>query len=385
MHWIVPQHPVLQKRDFNFLQKGKNSSIPSVIDQRHVFSTVNGRSALMLALKSMDLQPGDEVLLPAYHCPVMVHPIVNMGCTPVFYRINENTTVNLTDFQEKITKNTKAAILVHFFGFPSNITKISTICKKHRIYLIEDCSHCFWGEIGNKSVGSYGDFAIASVWKFIPVSQGGYLIVNNTSFLKKIHQQRNSLFFEFKTILNTIEMGKSPDRRDILSSLLRIKDFLWQRIGKQSLNSGHYQKKNAQEDPYALGKILDTYKTNTGPFIIGKLFPMLDQNQIIATRRRNYQVMLEWIANQEKIKPLFGNISEKFVPYVFPLLSDDADLIVNKLRKNGINVLRFGHFLFPSAKNNCNFSDTYSKCCVQIPIHQSLNLSDMENIKLVLK
>ena len=170
---------------------------------------INARSALEFGIRCLGLCKGDEILLPAYHCPVMVYPIVNSGLTPIFYKILPDCSADIDDIRSKVTSQTKAVIAVHYFGFPNNISQIGDFCRCRNIYLIEDCAHSFWGKIDQSAIGSFGDIAIASIWKFFPVLHGGFLIINNGELLNKsIYYRQAPLAFQIKAALNIIDYSR---------------------------------------------------------------------------------------------------------------------------------------------------------------------------------
>ena len=129
----ITQHPFLKAELLTSIGRKKRINIPSVIDTGIVYGTINARSALDLGIRCLRLQPGDEVLIPAYHCPVMVYPVVKAGGRPVFYQINSDCSTNIDDLKRKITRHTKAVIVVHYFGFPSRVSDIRSICTQKNI------------------------------------------------------------------------------------------------------------------------------------------------------------------------------------------------------------------------------------------------------------
>ena len=93
-----------------------------------------GRMALSAAFRDAQIGKGDEVLLPAYHCIVMVDAVLSAGATPVFYRIQSDTAVDLQDIEERITPSTRALLVVHYFGFPQmEMQAIRTLCNARNL------------------------------------------------------------------------------------------------------------------------------------------------------------------------------------------------------------------------------------------------------------
>lgn len=140
-----------------------------------VIATGNGTDALFIALKSLGIGPGDEVITPAFSCIPSSETISLCNATPVFADIDPVAyTIDPAQIVSKITPRTKAVVAVHLFGQAADITAIQSLCRKHNLYLIEDCAqaHCtkangaFAGTFGNagafsfyptKNLGAYGD------------------------------------------------------------------------------------------------------------------------------------------------------------------------------------------------------------------------------------
>ena len=148
----------------------------SVLDAGPVVKVTAGRYAIAWAIKLLGLQKGDGVLMPAFHCASMIEPLSVVGAEPVFYRINDDLTIDLDDVRSKLTPSVKAILATHYFGFPQPLAALREFCDGAGIALIEDCAHSFFGNFAGRPVGSYGDFAIASPRKFFPVPDGGILV-----------------------------------------------------------------------------------------------------------------------------------------------------------------------------------------------------------------
>ena len=119
---IMPVLPVLGGR-LSLYRKCRRASI---LDHRKVYKVTSGGAAIYLALKSLGVQAGDEVLIPSYHCPAMVEPVINIGAKPVFYFITEDIGLDYADIKRKISKNTKAILVPHFFGIRQNLGELKT-------------------------------------------------------------------------------------------------------------------------------------------------------------------------------------------------------------------------------------------------------------------
>lgn len=152
------------------------------IDKKYCLPTSHGTDAIHLALLSLDIGKGDEVIVPDITWVASASPIVCVGATPVLVDINkDNWCLCPKAFENAITKKTKAVIVVSLFGNMPDMDKILAVAKKHNIYVIEDAAEGIGSTYRNKLAGSMGDIGIFSfnATKLIIAGQGGILVTNN--------------------------------------------------------------------------------------------------------------------------------------------------------------------------------------------------------------
>lgn len=146
-------------------------------------------AGLHLSCLALKLKKGDEVIVPSQTHVATAHAVKLTGASPIFCDVDyPSGLINPEDIKKRITKKTKAIIIVHMNGFSCEISKIKKICKKRKITIIEDCAHGL-GTIYNKK--HVGNFGISGVFSFYPTKQittgeGGMLITNSKEFAKKI-------------------------------------------------------------------------------------------------------------------------------------------------------------------------------------------------------
>jgi perosamine synthetase len=145
-------------------------------------ATCSGTAALLLAMRSLEIGPGDDVIVPAFTfvaCPNAVH---YCGARPVFADCDP-VTRNLTveTIEAAMTGRTRGVMLVHLFGLPGPVESIRQYCDRHGLWLMEDCAHSFGARMDGRSVGSFGDAAIFSFYgnKVISTGEGGMVFVKD--------------------------------------------------------------------------------------------------------------------------------------------------------------------------------------------------------------
>jgi len=138
----------------------------------------NARSALLAALKSVSSRLADQrVWLPAFLCQSATDPVHLCGLQALYYDIDEHLRPKLTG---NAIEPGDFIMIVHYFGLAQPLEKLRTLCTKNRSMLIEDCAHALPDPISNVRVGSYGDIAVFSLRKQLPVPDGGILLVNGS-------------------------------------------------------------------------------------------------------------------------------------------------------------------------------------------------------------
>lgn len=195
--------PNITNSDLNFVKKtiksgwlthGKNTSMfeekfKKYTNSKYAVTVSSCTAALHLSCLALNLKKGDEVIVPAMSHTATSHSVEYTGAKAVFVDIDFNTgNIDPKKVERKITKKTKALIVVHMAGLSCDIRSIIKICKKNKIKLIEDCAHSVGTKYRNIHVGNFG---ISGCFSFYPTKQittgeGGMLVTNNKSFYSKI-------------------------------------------------------------------------------------------------------------------------------------------------------------------------------------------------------
>ena len=172
-------------------------------------AVTNGTSALQVAFKSLNLQPGDEVIMPSFTIISCATAIIEAGGKPVLVDCYPDTwCLNIEQMKEKVNNRTKAILVVHMFGHPAEMDPIIKIAKRHNLYLVEDAAEAHGATYNNKRVGSFGDLACFSFYanKLITTGEGGMVLSNNKKLTKKIRSLRNLSFRSDRRFYHT-EIG----------------------------------------------------------------------------------------------------------------------------------------------------------------------------------
>jgi dTDP-4-amino-4,6-dideoxygalactose transaminase len=174
-------------------------NLAEYLGANYVITCANGTDALQLALMALDLQKGDEVIVPAFTYVATAEVIALLGLIPVMVDVDPNTfNITAQSIEQAITEKTKAVVPVHLFGQCGDMDQLVSLCKKHKLYIIEDNAQSIGAtyEIdgGKKAVGLLGHIGTTS---FFPsknlgcYGDGGAVLTNNRLFAEKIRQIAN--------------------------------------------------------------------------------------------------------------------------------------------------------------------------------------------------
>lgn len=157
---------------------------------RHVMTVNSGSSANLLAFMALTsprlgeraILPGDEVIGVAAAFPTTVNPILQYGAVPVFVDVLPDTyNIDAQQIEAAITPKTKAIMIAHTLGNPFDLASVSQLCKKHGLWLIEDCCDALGSTYAGQPVGTFGDIATISFYPahHITMGEGGAVFTNN--------------------------------------------------------------------------------------------------------------------------------------------------------------------------------------------------------------
>lgn len=160
---------------------------------KHAISTNNGTTALHLALVGLNVNPGDEVIVPTVTYIATANAVRYCGAIPVFVDVcPETLNIDPELVEKKITNKTKGIIAVHLYGNPADMEALTRIAKKHQLWVVEDAAEAHGAEIYSKRVGSMGNCATFSFFgnKIITTGEGGMITTNDDSLAEKFRLYR---------------------------------------------------------------------------------------------------------------------------------------------------------------------------------------------------
>ena len=376
----LPRLPVLGWHNFIGARHG---DWPSVVDAPHCRYVRSGRVAILLALRALGIGRGDRVLVPTYHCPTMIAPVVATGAEPVFFPIDAHGAPILAALSVQDMKNTRAILAAHYFGLPRGFAPVRAFCDSHGIAFIEDCAHALFGSAEGRPVGAWGDYAIASLTKFLPVNEGGCL----TSSLRAVDERPSPprpLLDQIKVAANAFEQGAAHGNFRVIGPLIAAMFRAW-----------HFRHPSQASAPVASSGInfggnaalrwLDDLHRIPADGFAATLFCRwmavhADRERIARVRRRNYSRLLQLLVSVPGARPLHAALPPRAAPYTFPLFVEEPERHYQLVRSAGVPIFRWDE-IWPSTPRVAGDSGhVWSSHVFQIGCHQDLSLEAIDMI-----
>jgi len=165
----------------DFIEKFEKS-FADYIGCKYATAVSNGTVALHLALVTLGISKGDEVIVPSFTYIASVSSIVYAGAKPVFVDSLESSwQLDPEDVRKKITPRTRAIMAVHLYGHPCDMDEIMKIAKEYNLFVIEDCAESLGSKYKGKNCGTFGDIATFSFYgnKTLTTGEGGMVVTND--------------------------------------------------------------------------------------------------------------------------------------------------------------------------------------------------------------
>lgn len=332
-----------------------------------------GRDALLAGLPLLGLSLGDVILVPAYICASITKPLQKMGYKVAFLDIESNLDFDSKKVLAAIAKyKVKAVLLVHFFGFPAAVKHIVEVCRPLGVKVIEDCCHSFLTSIDGVPVGSYGDAAIFSMRKTLPVPDGGALRFNHS-----VNEQ--------SALKNTLGEPQNAGRYFVSRALEGCIAVLgWPNIYSETVDNIRRKLQRGGKVEEQVGVVLPTIASKPLLHYLADECYLRETSWII---QGNYNQLVEACT-------AMGLIS--YIPKLpvgctpqWAILEDHSGKLVSYLRRSGIGACRWPWHELPAevAQDPLSYpiSNMLNTRLALLPVHQSIGPYQLARILSVLR
>jgi perosamine synthetase len=209
--------PRMEAAVLEVLQKGKISDLDITVEfekefaswlgVKHALAHNTGTAALHCALFGLGIGRGDEIICPSMTYWASCVPVFSLGGTVAFADIRpDSLCIDPEDIERCITERSKAIVVVHYSGMPADMDAILSIARKHRLAVLEDCSHSHGSLYKGRMAGTFGDVAAFSMMsaKSFPIGEGGMLATNDLRIYERAivfaHYARHGSFITIPDI-----------------------------------------------------------------------------------------------------------------------------------------------------------------------------------------
>ena len=186
--WISSEGPFVKQFEEEFSK---------LVDRKYGIAVTNGSSAIDVAVECLGIAAGDEVIMPAFTIISCINHIIRIGAKPVLVDSDPETwNMDVKQIEDKITRRTKAIMVVHIYGLPVDMDPVLEIARQHNLKIIEDAAEVHGQTYKNKPCGSFGDISTFSFYpnKHITTGEGGMIVTNSIELADLSRSLRNLCF-----------------------------------------------------------------------------------------------------------------------------------------------------------------------------------------------
>lgn len=371
--WPVPRLPVYGPHAWD---GARAADTPCMLDLPDCHFTTSGRASISLALQALGVRANELVLLPTYHCPTMVAPAATLGAEPFFYPVDDHGTPDLTWLSAQDLRGARVMLVAHFFGLPQPMARIRRWCDERGIALIEDCAHALFGASDGRPIGSWGDVAIGSLTKFLPVPEGGCLVLNRGQRPPALSSC--GMRTQAKMLLDIVEEGARHGRlgvagRGFTASL----DALRALRKSVSAPTAASFKADSAAAVISIDTALTLRELSWGSRTLALRLP---RERIVEQRRRNHALLTQGLQGIEGVALIQPDLPPGSSPYVLPIWVRQPDPGYQALRAESIPVFRWDR-LWPSMPvlpGDAGWN--WSHHVIQLACHQDLMPQDIDRM-----
>ncbi len=186
--WISSEGPFIKEFEDKFSKS---------VNRRFGVAVSSGTAALDIALAALELASGDEVIMPTFTIISCITSILNAKAVPVLVDCNDrNFNMDISLIEQKISKRTKAILVVHIYGLPIDMDPVIELANKYKLKIIEDAAEMHGQQYKGRPCGSFGDISIFSFYpnKLITTGEGGMVVTDDPHLAERANSLRNLCF-----------------------------------------------------------------------------------------------------------------------------------------------------------------------------------------------
>ena len=371
-----PPIPRLPAFGWSTLSGAAEADVPCMLSLPGATFTTSGRASILLALEALGVGAGDEVLIPTYHCPTMVAPVVHLKAAARFYPIDGSGALAWDWLLAQDLRRVRVLLAAHLFGLPQPLAQLRQWCDERGVALLEDCAHSLFGRSGGRPIGAWGDIAIGSLTKFLPMPTGGCLVSNRAPWRTVLTPPGWSA--GPRMALDAMEVASRHGRLAGLNGIVAGTLALARRLRGGSVAESADTVPATPPDADQLGGIDAALAHRALPAAGRWMANQIPRARIVSARRERYRQLALRLAGHRGLRPLMPDLPEQCAPYVFPLWVDNPDPGYAQLRARRMPVSRWD-WLWPGVPAiDGDQGLVWSHHVLQLACHQDISDHDLE-------
>ncbi|WP_222918364.1 DegT/DnrJ/EryC1/StrS family aminotransferase [Natrinema sp. SYSU A 869] len=350
------------------------AGIDAFVD-RHAPGTMHtyygsGKVALRDGLAGL-VEPGENVVVPAYLSPAVVEPLHELGLESRYYAIEASLAPDFDDLEARIDDDTAAVMSVNYFGFPQpGLDRIAALTDEYDCYHIDDNAHSPLSVHEGTLLGTHGDLGITTLRKLLPVPDGAVLYRTGETVNE---------WFSPSSLAGRSDRIATTDCRfvatSVAESVLQISPSLHRSV-EAVLADGADD--SSSVDP------VNRYEAAKVPMskCSAVVADAADPDAIRTVRRENFRVWQRVLDDREDVTPLYEHLPAGISPYEFPVRATDSDSFRAELGNLGV----VGAHSWPTLREAVREDGTYETSVrladnlVALPVHQGIEPSAIEAV-----
>lgn len=323
--------------------------LPFPLEEPGVTVFSRARHGLWHGLRLLGLSPGDEVLTPAYHHGSEIETLTRAGLRCRFYEARADLEPSADELEPLLGPRTRALHLIHPLGFPRDAPRWRRWCDERGLLLIEDAAQCWLGSIAGEPVGRFGDLGIFSLYKTVPVPDGGVAVPSP-------------------------QARRGRAQAGLAGALRRHRAWAVQRLGTPEWRDRPARASYSSGRDFALGD-----PSSPASLVTRHLLRRVADAGVAERRRDNYQRLLE--ALRDRVPRPFDELSPGASPMAFPISVSDRRAALAGLSTRGVQALDLWSVPHPSLDEE-RFPGAHRRRTedIALPVHQGLSADGLERI-----
>lgn len=364
----------------------------------------SGKVALRDGLAGL-VDPGQNVLVPAYLPDAVVEPFTELGLEPRYYRVRPSFAPDFADLEARLDAETAAITSVNYFGFPQpGLEEVSNLTDEYDCYHVDDNAHAALSVADGALLGTHGDIGITSLWKVLPIPNGAVLFCNSDEAIAAYEPSASAGVRDRLGVDDGVFVLKSA-ARNLLGDADAVRASIGALLGGDGRDGGADLDGDAapetdggtgtgteteagtgtedRRNPPSVGTPKERYDAGKTPMskLAATVLEEVDPEAIRTRRRTNYRAWRRVLAARDDVEVVYDALPEGICPQAVPVRAERPDRFVATLEDRGV-----GAYTWPRLSAAVREDPAYetarrlSERIVALPVHQNVEPSTIEEI-----